>query len=86
MPLSKQRKSEYFEKMNTLLDTYSKVFVVQVDNVTSRQMQQTRHAMRDQAEVCVCLFEVYVYVRICVALIVCSRAVLCGLVLLCRRF
>lgn len=51
MPLSKQRKSEYFEKMNTLLDTYSKVFVVQVDNVTSRQMQQTRHAMRDQAEI-----------------------------------
>jgi len=51
MPLSKQRKSEYFEKMKTLLDTYSKVFVVEVDNVTSKQMQQTRHAMRDEAEI-----------------------------------
>lgn len=51
MPLSKERKSEYFQKMKTLLDTYSKVFVVQVDNVTSRQMQQTRHDMRNEAEV-----------------------------------
>jgi len=51
MPLSKERKSEYFQKMKTLLDTYSKVFVVQVDNVTSRQMQQTRHDMRNDAEI-----------------------------------
>jgi large subunit ribosomal protein LP0 len=51
MPLSKERKSEYFQKMKTLLDTYSKVFVVQVDNVTSKQMQQTRHDMRNEAEV-----------------------------------
>lgn len=51
MPLSKQRKSEYFEKMKALLDTYSKVFVVEVDNVTSKQMQQTRLSMRGEAEV-----------------------------------
>lgn len=51
MPLSKARKSEYFEKMNTLLDTYTKVFVVQVDNVGSNQMQQTRQSMRKEAEI-----------------------------------
>lgn len=51
MPLTKERKGEYFEKMKGLLDTYSKVFVVQVDNVGSHQMQQTRLAMRGQAEI-----------------------------------
>jgi len=51
MPLSKERKGEYFEKMNTLLDTYSKVFIVQVDNVGSSQMQQTRQSMRKEAEI-----------------------------------
>lgn len=51
MPLSKQRKGEYFEKMIALLDTYSKVFVVEVDNVGSNQMQQTRQAMRKEGEI-----------------------------------
>jgi large subunit ribosomal protein LP0 len=51
MPLSKQRKGEYFGKMTSLLDTYTKVFVVQVDNVGSSQMQQTRAAMRKEAEI-----------------------------------
>lgn len=51
MPLSKERKGEYFEKMRGLLDTYSKVFVVEVDNVGSNQMQQTRQAMRKDAEI-----------------------------------
>jgi large subunit ribosomal protein LP0 len=51
MPLSKTRKSEYFEKMQNFLDSYTKVFVVQVDNVGSNQMQQTRQALRNEAEI-----------------------------------
>jgi len=51
MPLSKTKKIEYFKKMETLLDTYNKVFVVQVDNVGSQQMQITRKQMRGTAEI-----------------------------------
>jgi len=51
MPLSKQKKSEYFIKMTRMLNTYEKVFVVGVDNVGSQQMNQTRRAMRGMAEV-----------------------------------
>jgi large subunit ribosomal protein LP0 len=51
MPLSRERKVEYFGKMKALLDSYTKVFIVQVDNVGSKQMQQTRAAMRKDAEV-----------------------------------
>lgn len=51
MPLSKQKKGEYFKKMTNYLNTYSKVFVVEVDNVGSQQMNQTRRIMRGQAEV-----------------------------------
>lgn len=51
MPLSKQRKGEYFGKMEALLDSYTKVFVVSVDNVGSSQMQKTRLSMRGKAEV-----------------------------------
>lgn len=51
MPLSKAKKSEYFTKLETLLSTYSKVFIVEVDNVGSNQMQQTRLNMRGLAEV-----------------------------------
>lgn len=51
MPLSKEKKDLYFARLEGLLDTYSKCFVVQVDNVGSRQMMQTRHQMRGIAEV-----------------------------------
>jgi len=51
MPLSKAKKTEYFKKMTTLLNTYSKVFVVLVDNVGSQQMNQTRRQMRGIAEI-----------------------------------
>jgi large subunit ribosomal protein LP0 len=51
MPLSKAKKSEYFKKMTGLLNTYSKVFVVLVDNVGSQQMNQTRRQMRGIAEI-----------------------------------
>lgn len=51
MPLSSERKAEYFEKMKELMTTYSKCFVVQIDNVGSMQLQQTRLALRGTAEV-----------------------------------
>jgi len=51
MPLSKTKKTEYFKKMTGLLDTYTKVFVVEVDNVGSQQMNQTRRQMRGKAEI-----------------------------------
>lgn len=51
MPLSAERKTEYFERMKTLLSTYSKCFIVEVDNVGSGQLQNTRRALRGLAEV-----------------------------------
>ena len=51
MPLSKSKKIEYFKKMEVMLETYTKVFVVQVDNVGSRQMMLTRKQMRGTAEI-----------------------------------
>jgi len=51
MPLSKEKKAEYFKKMTRLLSTYTKVFVVAVDNVGSQQMNATRRQMRGTAEI-----------------------------------
>jgi large subunit ribosomal protein LP0 len=51
MPLSAERKTEYFEKLTSLVSTYSKCFVVEVDNVGSKQLQDTRRAIRGKAEV-----------------------------------
>jgi len=51
MPLSTERKQEYFDKMKHLLSTYTKAFIVQVDNVGSSQLQSTRKALRGQAEI-----------------------------------
>ncbi|KAL3794904.1 hypothetical protein HJC23_004281 [Cyclotella cryptica] len=50
MPLSTARKTEYFTKMKELLTDYSKSFVVEIDNVGSKQIQQTRIALRGRAE------------------------------------
>jgi large subunit ribosomal protein LP0 len=51
MPLSKQKKAIYVERLNNLLATYTKVFFVQVDNVGSQQMHETRIKMRGKAEI-----------------------------------
>jgi large subunit ribosomal protein LP0 len=51
MPLSKDKKKEYFSRMTTMLETYGKVFVVSVDNVGSQQMNATRRMMRGTAEI-----------------------------------
>lgn len=44
-------KSNYFVKIAQLLDDYPKCFVVNADNVGSKQMQQIRHALRGVAVV-----------------------------------
>lgn len=51
MPLSKDKKKEYFQRMTRMLETYGKVFVVCVDNVGSQQMNATRKSMRGLAEI-----------------------------------
>jgi Ribosomal protein L10 len=51
MPLSAERKKEYFGKMKALLTDYSKAFIVEVDNVGSKQLQMTRIGLRHKAEV-----------------------------------
>jgi len=51
MPLSPERKTEYFARMKDLLATYNKCFVVEVDNVGSNQLQRTRIGLRGKAEV-----------------------------------
>ncbi|EED87510.1 predicted protein [Thalassiosira pseudonana CCMP1335] len=51
MPLSAERKQQYFSTMKELMTTYSKCFIVEIDNVGSMQIQQTRLALRGKAEV-----------------------------------
>ena len=51
MPLSKERKDEYFSRFKDLLSTYSKAFIVDIDNVGSFQLQTTRIQLRGKAEV-----------------------------------
>jgi len=51
MPLSAQRKAEYFDTFKNLLSTYSKLFVVSIDNVGSKQLQDTRKTLRGKAEI-----------------------------------
>lgn len=42
-------KANYFTRLIELLDSYQKVFLVTVDNVSSKQMQQIRISLRDRA-------------------------------------
>jgi large subunit ribosomal protein LP0 len=51
MPLSTERKKEYFERMKGLLAEFNKVFIVGIDNVGSKQIQETRIGLRGKAEV-----------------------------------
>jgi len=44
-------KSNYFLKIIRFLDEYPKVFLVGVDNVGSKQMQQIRQSLRSKAEI-----------------------------------
>jgi len=51
MPLSKQKKEVYYARLQHLLDTYTKCFVVEIDNVGSQQLHKTRINLRGVAEV-----------------------------------
>jgi len=44
-------KSNYFLRIERLFETYSKLFIVLADNVGSKQMQETRIALRGRADV-----------------------------------
>lgn len=44
-------KSVYFERLKGLLEEYKSVFIVGVDNVSSQQMHEIRHSLRDEAVV-----------------------------------
>lgn len=46
-----QRKIDYFEKVRALFREYNKIFLVNVDNVTSTQMHQIRASLRGQATI-----------------------------------
>jgi len=50
MPLSPERKKEYFAKMQGMLTKYSKILVVHADNVGSSQLQTVRQSLRGEAE------------------------------------
>lgn len=52
MPVwNREKKEGYFERVEELLGSYTKVFVVGVDNVGSKQMQQIRQSLRGKATV-----------------------------------
>jgi len=44
-------KAIYFDKLKGLLDGYKSIFIVTVDNVSSQQMHEIRHALRGHAVV-----------------------------------
>jgi len=47
----KEKKQEYFTKLARLFETYSKIFLVDVDMVGSKQIQNVRLQLRGQAEI-----------------------------------
>ena len=44
-------KAVYFDKLKGLLDGHKSIFIVTVDNVSSQQMHEIRHALRGSAVV-----------------------------------
>lgn len=44
-------KAGYFDKLKGLLEEYQSIFIVGVDNVSSQQMHEIRHALRGEAVV-----------------------------------
>jgi len=48
---SRERKEKYFAKLNKLFSQYDRMFIVGIDNVGSRQMQEIKIALRGTAEV-----------------------------------
>jgi large subunit ribosomal protein LP0 len=48
---AKNNKSLYFDKLKGLLEEYSSIFIVEIDNVSSQQMHEIRHALRSKGVV-----------------------------------
>lgn len=48
---SRERKEEYFAKLEALLEEHTQMFIVHADNVGSKQMQHIRIALRGKAQV-----------------------------------
>ena len=46
MGKTKETKSAYFDKLNQLMEKYTSILIVNVDNVGSNQMHQIRQALR----------------------------------------
>ena len=46
-----KNKSGYFDKLKGLLEDYKSIFIVTVDNVSSQQMHEIRHALRGEGVV-----------------------------------
>jgi len=46
-----ENKAGYFQKLQNLLNDYSSIFIVTVDNVSSQQMHEIRHALRGEGVV-----------------------------------
>jgi large subunit ribosomal protein LP0 len=46
-----KNKSGYFDKLQSLLEEYKSVFVVEIDNVSSQQMHEIRHSLRGKGVV-----------------------------------
>lgn len=51
MGATRAQKEVYFTKLKQLVETYPSIFIVNVDNVTSNQMHQIRHALRGRGVV-----------------------------------
>lgn len=51
MPLSKDKKQAYYAKLRSYIDTFTKCFIVEIDNVGSQQLHQTRMQMRGLGEI-----------------------------------
>lgn len=44
-------KAGYFDKLKGLLQDYKSIFIVEIDNVSSQQMHEIRHALRGKGVV-----------------------------------
>lgn len=44
-------KAGYFDKLKGLLEEHNSIFIVEIDNVTSQQMHEIRHALRGKGVV-----------------------------------
>lgn len=51
MPLSKEKKTKYFEKLNNYLSSYNRLFIVSANHVGSNQLANIRMSLRGKAEI-----------------------------------